>query len=103
MKSFAILLLLGQDVLADRVTLKQQRNPAGSGQKRDALDKRLKQFSEGNMHLDLDSDSLEALASKSAAGKLLEESPFQATMRSLTGQTLGVRKSPGVMDFSKRP
>ncbi len=71
MKSFAIFLLLGQDVLADRVMLKQERNSAGTSQKREALNNRLKQFSEENNHLDLDSNSLESLVSKSSTIEIL--------------------------------
>jgi hypothetical protein len=101
MKSFAICLLLGQDVLAERVMLDKQRNSAGSSKKRGALNNRLKQFRDDNNHLNLQSKSLEALASKSFKG-ILQESPFQESLRKLTKQGLGERKSSGVFDYNSR-
>ena len=102
MKSIAVLLLLGQDVLAERVQLTKQRNSAGSSHKREALNNRLKNFRDNSDLLDLHSKSLEALASKSSKD-FSTDGHFQKFLRSFTNQSVRARKSSGVMDLAKRP
>lgn len=63
MKTLALLLLLSQDVLAERVMLEQTRNTAGSSHKKNAINNRLKHLRDDNNHVNRHSKSLESLTS----------------------------------------